>query len=758
MDEMSKRVSNLEYTILAIIVAVSLMVITLFVALAFTREADFSMEGIRWIFNNNPIIWVIVAISVFFPPALFLVIRKLTHAFNEQQKIIDIEKSRINHVNEFSQELIHGNYEVDCKLDESDTLGDTLVNLRETLKKNEDNSQKIRKAEDERNWIAEGSAHFSETLRNYIHEPDQLSFHVIKDLTKYVNAIQGGFYVLDDSDPYNRFFNLTAFFAYDRRKFADQKIKWGDGLVGTCALEMKIIHLKDVPQEYITVTSGLGEANPNSLIVVPMIYEGEIFGVLEFASFSKFESNQVSLIEKTAESVAATLSAIKTNIRTNRLLEESKAQTQILTSHEEEMRQNMEELQATQEESVRQTQRLVMLEDTLKRNVLQAEFDEQGIFLSGNNLFFSKFEYTSEAMAEGKHISQFIDVEERDAFTNIWNQLITENNPYKGYLKHVTRTCKDLWVMASLSTSLHDDKSIARIMYLGIDATEERSQLEKHEAIAASLNNTSVNLELDINGNMLQCNTTFIDLFKLSEKEIKSMVIFDVISPSETESFNKRWDGIINGKPFAGVIRTRSAKSGDIWLKGSFNITRNMAHETDHVVFVGIDITHEKQLESELHAANDTLKKQERQIKEAEKELTTKLRETKTELMNHFKEVEKVKKLNEKMLEDTADAVITAAQDNRIIFFNKAAETLWQINRQDVMDQDIGILFPESLTEKDDLLASLVRPGDHKITGKRKKSFIIDKNGKEQPVLVLLTKARVDGENAYMAFFQSVEK
>jgi hypothetical protein len=75
-----------------------------------------------------------------------------------------------------------------------------------------------------------------------------------------------------------------------------------------------------------------------------------------------------------------------------------------------------------------------------------------------------------------------------------------------------------------------------------------------------------------------------------------------------------------------------------------------------------------------------------------------------------------------------------------------------------VLNQDIGILFPEALTEKDEILGSFTRPGDQKITGLRKKSHVIDKNGKEKPVSVLLTKARSEGENAYMAIFQLTDK
>ncbi|MFO7368998.1 MAG: PAS domain S-box protein, partial [Bacteroidales bacterium] len=149
---------------------------------------------------------------------------------------------------------------------------------------------------------------------------------------------------------------------------------------------------------------------------------------------------------------------------------------------------------------------------------------------------------------------------------------------------------------------------------------------------------------------------------------------------------------------------------------------------------------------------------QEKMIRDSGKEMVNKLRESRTELLNQFKEVERIKNLNEKILDDFSDAVVTTSQDNRVVFFNKAAEELWQMDRKDVLDQDVSILFPEVLTEKDELLESFTRPGDHKMVGKRKKSRIIDKSGKEKPVTIILAKARVDNENAYMALIQQAEK
>jgi PAS domain S-box-containing protein len=293
-------------------------------------------------------------------------------------------------------------------------------------------------------------------------------------------------------------------------------------------------------------------------------------------------------------------------------------------------------------------------------------------------------------------------------------------------------------------------------MLLGIDATIERSQVQKQEAILQSISNTGITAELDINGNLLEWNPKFADLFHLSQKELKSMVIFDLIHPIELDSFNKRWDGLIHGTPFDGIVRAKNPKGEEYWITCSFNIAENAAHEIERVVFAGYDITHEKSIESELQRAAETLKKQEKQIRDAEKEQGNKLRELKSEMMTQFREVEKARNLHEKMLEEMADAVIITGHDNRITTFNKSAEKLWDITRDHVLGQDISILFPESVVEKDEILASFVHPGNHKITGNRKKTTILDKKGKQKQVYVLLTKARADNENAYMAFFQNV--
>ncbi len=124
----------------------------------------------------------------------------------------------------------------------------------------------------------------------------------------------------------------------------------GQGLLGQCVLEEATIHLREIPQGYIDITSGLGESTPTSLLIVPLKVNENVYGVLEIASFNKFKPNEIEFVERLSETVASTLANVQSTQTTKSLLEESQLYAEQLSAQEEEMRQNMEELAATQEE------------------------------------------------------------------------------------------------------------------------------------------------------------------------------------------------------------------------------------------------------------------------------------------------------------------------------------------------------------------------------------------------------------------------
>jgi len=268
---------------------------------------------------------------------------------------------------EFASEIGRGNFESAFKpLSSKDVLGNSLLEMRKSLQaaKEEENKRKVE--DQERNWTTEGLARFGEILRRHTENISLLSKDIIINLVKYLKANQGGIFILNDSDVENIYLDLIAAYAYNREKFLHKRIMLGEGLVGGAAVEKYTIYMTDLPQEYVEIESGLGGANPNSLLIVPLKLENNVLGVIELASFSPFKKYEIELVERIGESIASTLSTAKINTRTAELLEQSRIQTQEMQEQDEEMRQNMEEMIAAQEESVHR-------EEELRKEVAELE-------------------------------------------------------------------------------------------------------------------------------------------------------------------------------------------------------------------------------------------------------------------------------------------------------------------------------------------------------------------------------------------------
>jgi len=281
---------------------------------------------------------------------------------------------------EFARQVGEGNLDHEINLlSEDDHLRQALMEMREKLKDAAKLQEEKRIDEEKRSWANEGLAKLNEILRKQ-DDVSELSYQILSFLVNYLNANQGGIFIRNTDDENNSILELKSFYAFNRRKYIKKVFEWGEGLVGNCAMEKQTIHLTEIPQNYIQITSGLGGSNPKSLLLVPMKMEKEVLGVIEIATFNEFETHQIAFLEQASLSIASSLNMAETNKRTSELLEKTQQQAEEMAAQEEEMRQNMEELQATQEESSRRAEEFEMqfielqdLNDELQRKLEHAE-------------------------------------------------------------------------------------------------------------------------------------------------------------------------------------------------------------------------------------------------------------------------------------------------------------------------------------------------------------------------------------------------
>ncbi len=268
--------------------------------------------------------------------------------------------------------------------DEKDELGHELVRLQKKILETADKQARNEEDNLKRRYMNEGLARFAEILRTKSNDLTSLGDNFIREIVKYLNAIQGGFFIYEESDLATPALNLLASFAYNRKKYMNKSISLGEGLVGTCAKEKKMINLLEIPAGYITITSGLGDTPPNNLLLIPVLHEDELLGVIEIASLNQFKDYEIDFAEQVARTLGSTIDYTRNNQKTADLLAHSQQQALEMAEQEEEMRQNMEELKATQEESGRREEEFRGIVEAMGNTLYIIEYDLEGMISACN--------------------------------------------------------------------------------------------------------------------------------------------------------------------------------------------------------------------------------------------------------------------------------------------------------------------------------------------------------------------------------------
>lgn len=388
--------------------------------------------------------------------APFTTLRKMNEKINEQEEKFQLITMAVENIG-------NGKSATSFQLD--GTVGAAVEKLQARL-------ATLKEEEARTAWAAQGLAKLSEIRKNE-ENLTEYAYQVISQLVKYLGANQGAFYIMEGEKAEDYTLKLLTTYAYGKRKFQHQEvtINAGEGLLGQCVLEKEMIFMKQVPKDYVKITSGLGEATPRCIILIPLIFKDHAYGVIEIASFQILEQYQLDFLKKVSEGLAAEFSVIKTHEHTKNLLESSQTLTTELRAQEEEMRQNMEELNATQEEMARKMDELQKLKRVdLERKKNEAilngcmdgviSFNDKGVIEFANTAALEIFGRShSELM--GKEISQLLDVR------------IAENTA--GVLGVISNTGNEVKMRAEVTTVNSKAEEIALLLTATSVEVEGRS-------------------------------------------------------------------------------------------------------------------------------------------------------------------------------------------------------------------------------------------------------------------------------------------
>ncbi len=481
-----------------------------------------------------------------------------------------------------------------------DKLAIALNRMIDVLKQTRAENERQKQQETIRNWVQEGIAEFATILRQNTGDISQLTYRVIADLVEYLNANQGGLFLYNDSDTEDTYLELTASYAYSRQKFLSKKIYPGDGLVGACLYEKRTIHLNEIPDNYIEISSGFGRAKPNSLLITPLMHENNLLGIIEVASLNKFKDYEIEFIEQISESIASTLSVMKINSQTTELLNQTRQQAKELLAKEKEMRNNVSHLEEERQKSAKQEMEMRGVLGAIKATTLVAEYDMDGNIIDINDKFLQLFHKTRQQMIGINHRKLTRMANDPQKFNAFWNDL------RKGLKKikqgHVTLPDGDeIWFTENFTPIADEEGNPYKVINIAVDISDrkeaEEKVREKEEALLAkekeveavmeqmlqtqqklmkeeenlsgtidAIDKILIRVEYNLKGDLLYANKRYLETMGYSMSEIEGRNIRMSVPKEGLDRFEESWKRICSGEIETDVVTSKTKDGRQIKL------------------------------------------------------------------------------------------------------------------------------------------------------------------------------------------------
>ncbi len=607
------QIRKISYSDILIGVGISfiLIIISWIIDILYTN-LPVTIRSIIQIHKSNPIQWIIDLIPVLVGIIIYVYLNQREKDKAAFKKILAQRDLNISKNATLAKKIGEGNYDESVDIsDKDDVLAKSLLLMRDNLLANS-------KKEKEQNWISEGKDIISGILRMH-NNIDELAYEVVVQLIKYVNIIQGAFYIYNEET--NKLFNIATY-AYNRRRYINQEFKIGEGLIGQCAYEKDFVYRTEIPEDYATITSGiLGDKKPCSILIVPLITEEKLQGVLEFASIEdKFPQLTIDFLRELGEIIARTLYNLRMNQKTEKLLRESQKMTEELRANEEQLRQNAEEMRATQEEleisnknletQIKEVENAQKRLHSLLENASEviSIYDEELKLKYQSPSVLKILGYTPEEMMSGKDMDR-LTAKGEAAMKEMFELLLNDSHtPRTIQYTYIKKDGKKIHIETT-GRNLLDDTAISGIILNSQDITE-RKRAEKEERMKSKMQSLSENsldviLRMNTKGQFFYANPMVEKFMGIKSADIINSRIDDLeIEPVLVEFFKESIKNVRKTNQKQNEeITTPTASLGERIM--NFNaIPEFNENELETILLVGHDITEAKRIELEIKDKN----------------------------------------------------------------------------------------------------------------------------------------------------------
>ncbi len=416
-------------------------------------------------------------------------------------------------------------------------------------------------SESERDWGNMGLAQFSNILRMNNNNLEALYEIILQELIRYIGAIQGSIFSVETDANNEKYLLMQSFYAYNVKKLASKKILFNEGLVGRCAIEQKMIYITDVPNTHLEVNSGLGESVPVSLLLFPLVHNGNIYGIIELAFFKELQLFEREFAEKLGDTIASSIFNVKINTNTAKLLEQAQMHAKKMALQEKIMRRQLEELKETQKEANRKEEASMGFVAAVNHTVIRADYDLEGKLLYANSKFYEVMEYSSRE-SEGKHYSTFLEPEDREAFVEEWKRISQGGKHFESDVKYRTKS-GHVYLFVTYTIVRDAYANLDKVLFLAIDTSDRISKEMEMSRVISAFEKTSIKAEFALDGTLHSYTDKFLETIQLTPEELKGKNIPILLKKESIIDIEIIWQNAKSGIEYNNIL-TFYGKSGKI--------------------------------------------------------------------------------------------------------------------------------------------------------------------------------------------------
>ncbi|MEN3040140.1 MAG: PAS domain-containing protein [Bacteroidia bacterium] len=550
-------------------------------------------------------------------------------------------------------------------------------------------------------------AAFSEILKESQTIP-QLAERTIALLCRELGAHMGALFVRDQEG-----LSLVGTYAYDLSQMTQRRFRIGEGFVGQAAAEKRLLRIHPVPSGYLRLRSGLGEAPPHTLLLIPLIFQDEAYGVVELASLEAFSPTAEPFLQKIGEHIGAALANFISRERLTALLSEEQALRKTLEEKQAELLRSAQLMEEAQNKLIESQTQLASQIQAIRSAALVIELTADGEITFANDAFLNAGSFTLGQL-RGQYLPQLLA---DPALAESLQAAFSARTIWQGSLPIHTPTGDSLWLQATfaplegltsagyigicfdISRQKAQEEELRRILEQALLQEERlretnqrlqslneellRTQTELKGQIAA-VGNAAIVSETDLQGRIIRVNELFLEVYGYKAEEVLGQNHRILKSGHQSdEVFEEMWRTISQGRVWRGEVRNRAKNGQYYWILLTITPVLSPEGKVLKYIGVGFDITAQKRQEEELRAALELSQTQQRELRLYTQQLQAaqeEMRRTQVELRGQITAV------------NNAAIVAETDPDGRITFVNDAFCAISGYSREELLGQSHSLL------------------------------------------------------------------